>query len=153
MSKPDGSQSEALLMATRRFTRASFTHNKILSSGELSRAEWHLLWLLQQVPAAEGAKPSELARRQKVTAGNVTQQLRNLEKLGMVARKHDDQDRRAVLISLTPSGKKKLKQLRNEFVDDFDKLIAQLGQRNADQLIRLLLLAAEYLEKPETPAC
>ncbi len=151
-TSPD-SPAEALLDATRRFTRASFSRSQALSSGELSRSDWYLMWLLQGWQDSRGARPSELARRLRVTAGNVTQQLRNLENQNLVVRTQDDDDRRVVLVRLTTLGKKRLKQVHSEFVDDFQRLTSHMGEKDSAQLIRLLTSAAEHLEKMGNFSC
>jgi len=147
------SSSEALLSAVRRFTRASLGSNKTMSSGELSQAEWHLMWLLKHWPEPTGAQPSKLALRMRVTAGNVAQQLRHLEQLKLVQRTNAESDRRVVLVTLTRHGEKYLSQIRNEFLQHFEQLIAHLGPKQTEQFTNLLLSTAEFLEQLETPAC
>jgi DNA-binding MarR family transcriptional regulator len=148
---------EALLLATRRFSKANFARGQALTNGELSPSEWHLLTLLQHWPDALGAKPSELARRQRVTAANVTHQLRNLESQQLIARVLDVSDRRVVLVKLTPSGEQKLTQVRAAFVQHYEQFITHLGATEADHFIRLLTHAADFLEQEleqqETSSC
>ena len=153
MKNPEISQSDALLAATRRFTRATIASNKMISSGKLSQAEWHLLWLLKQWPEPDGARPSELAQRLRVTAGNVAQQLRRLEQQAFVVRKHDDTDRRVVLVTLTSGGKKFLAKVRADFVNHFSQLVAHLGPTESRKLTALLLKAADHLEQLDISTC
>lgn len=143
---------EALLAAARRFTRASIASNKLIAMGNLSQAEWHLLWLLKHAPDNERVRPSDLARRQQVTAGNVAQQLRRLEQQGFVVRSHDETDRRVVIVRLTPRGEKFLASVREDFVNHFNQLIAHLGKKEAAHFTRLLLSSAEFLEQMDITA-
>jgi hypothetical protein len=53
---------EALLTATRRFARVSFSHSREIARGERSNVEWHLLWALKNWPDPKAARPSELAK-------------------------------------------------------------------------------------------
>lgn len=142
---------EALLAAARRFTRATIASNKLIAMGNLSQAEWHLLWLLKHAPSNDRVRPSDLARHQQVTAGNVAQQLRRLEKQGFVVRTHDDTDRRVVIVRLTPKGEKFLASVRDDFVNHFNQLIAHLGKKEAKHFTQLLLSSAEFLEHMDTP--
>lgn len=144
---------EALLSASRRFTRAGFSQSQAMVTGDLSRADWHLMWLLQSWSETNGARPSELARRLRVTAGNVTQQLRSLEAKKLIVRTQDNEDRRAVMIKLTALGETKLKQIRSEYVSEFERLTSHMGAEDTTQLIRLLITAAEFLEKTEDTTC
>lgn len=152
MKKPETSPAEALLTATRRFTRATIASNKLIASGKLSQAEWHLLWLLRQWPDPGGARPSELARRLRVTAGNVAQQLRRLEQQALIARTHDDADRRVVLVRLTAGGKKFLGTVREDFMRHFEQLVGHLGAKESRRFTDLLLASALFLENPDTAA-
>ncbi len=147
------SPTDALLAATRRFTRATIAGNKMISNGKLSQAEWHLLWLLKHWPEPDGARPSELAKRLRVTAGNVAQQLRRLEQQAFVVRKHDDTDRRVVLVTLTNGGKKFLAKVRDDFANQFSQLVTRLGPKESKHFTDLLLAAADHLEHSETTAC
>lgn len=147
------SSAEALLNATRRFTRVSINQSHAMLSGDMSRADWHLMWLLRSWPEASGARPSELARRLRVTAGNVAQQLRSLESKKLIVRTQDNEDRRAVMIKLTALGKTKLEAIRSEYVIEFERLTTHLGVKDTALLIRLLTTAAEHLEKTEGSSC
>jgi DNA-binding MarR family transcriptional regulator len=147
MPSIENNQSEALLTAVRRFTRASFSNSKAITDSSLTLSEWSLLWLLHQSKDSAGTQPSELAKCQGVTAGSVAQQLRSLEDQGLVIRSHNKEDRRVVLVNLTPQGLKKLQQLRNTFVSDFEQLIDFMGADDAKHFIRLLLTASEHFEK------
>ena len=153
MSPQSDSSAEALLIATRRFTRASYSQSQTMAAGDLSKADWHLMWLLQSRFKKEGVRPSELARVLRVTAGNVAQQLRSLETKSLIGRTQDHEDRRAVVIKLTALGEIKLEEVRREYVSEFERLASHLGHDDSAQLIRLLTTAAQYLEKTEQSSC
>jgi len=153
MSNHPDSSAEALLSAVRRFTRASFSQSHSMETGDLSRADWHLMWLLHTQFEANGARPSELARLLRVTAGNVAQQLRSLEGKQLLTRTQDNVDRRAVMITLTALGKVKLEEVRREYVSEFARLTSHLGAEDSAQLIRLLATVAAYLEQSEVSQC
>ena len=147
------SSAEALLNATRRFARVGFSQSQTILAGDLSRADWHLMWLLHQGFELDGARPSELAKRLRVTAGNVAQQLRSLEGKQLIVRTQDNEDRRAVMIKLTALGRIKLEEVKKEYVSEFERLITHMGPKDAAQMIRLLTTAAAYLEKMDAPSC
>jgi len=153
MSRQSDSSAEALLIAMRRFTRAGFSQSQTMAAGDLSRADWHLLWLLQGGFQVDGARPSELARRLRVTAGNVAQQLRSLEGKKLIARTQDSEDRRAVVIKLTALGEIKLEEVKKEYVSEFERLTSHLGTEDSAHLIRILTTASAYLETTEDPSC
>ena len=153
MSHHSDTSAEALLIATRRFARAGFSQSQTMAADDLSRADWHLMWHLQGWFKDKGARPSELAKRLRVTAGNVAQQLRSLESKKLLVRTQDSEDRRAVVIKLTELGEIKLREVKKEYVSEFERLIAHMGNEDAAQLIRLLTKAATYLEKTDPSSC
>ncbi len=60
-------------------------------------------------------RPMELARTFQVSKSNMSHALRDLEKKGFIKRSLHEQDARAYLFSLTPSGKKKTLSLVKTF--------------------------------------
>ena len=67
----------------------------------------------------------------------------------MVLRTHDNIDRRVILVQLSSRGKLQLKQIRDEFVEHYKGLIKHFGRDESEHFIRLLVNAAEFLEKTE----
>jgi DNA-binding MarR family transcriptional regulator len=67
----------------------------------------------------------------------------DLEALGWVARKRSAGDRRSYVISIMTEGKKKLRQI-NELIDDLDQeFLADINQRQHDQLRRIMSKLSE----------
>lgn len=146
-------QSEQLLDAARHFTKAGFFQAQSIAGSSLSRTEWHLLWLLHQQPEGRGARPSDLAKQQRVTAGSIAQTLKTLETQDLVARTADTADRRVVLVTLTSKGLKTFKQARTQMIQVFEHLAVGLGEQDTKKFIALLARAADILEKPEAEQC
>ena len=71
---------------------------------ETTLPRFDLMAQLERAP--DGLKMNELSRRMMVTGGNVTGITDQLEAEGMVQRVPLEGDRRALLIRLTPAGKK-----------------------------------------------
>jgi DNA-binding MarR family transcriptional regulator len=63
-------------------------------------------WLLSIVALSGPLRPSELARRSRISRQAVASALRNLERRGLVARTHSTTDRRAVAIETTAAAKR-----------------------------------------------
>ena len=76
---------------------------------ETTLPRFDLMAQLERVP--EGLKMNELSRRLMVTGGNVTGITDQLEAEGMVQRVPVEGDRRALLIRLTPAGRKDRKSV------------------------------------------
>jgi DNA-binding MarR family transcriptional regulator len=75
----------------------------LLTSYGLAPARMHILMLLLQA-GEEGIRPSDLAEQVGVTRATMTGLLDNLEKSGLIAREPDRNDRRALVIKITPAG-------------------------------------------------
>jgi len=81
-------------------------------SGELSFAQYHLLFGLQQEsPLSTG----ELAARAELTPATVTQMLDALVAMGLVDRSRSTSDRRIVMCSLTERGRNLTAERRKHF--------------------------------------
>ncbi|WP_457581293.1 MarR family winged helix-turn-helix transcriptional regulator [Ensifer canadensis] len=73
-----------------------------LAPHNLSEGKFVLLFLLHRLP--EGLSPHELADRAGVTRATVTGLLDGLERDGFLARQQSKDDRRKVLVQLSPKG-------------------------------------------------
>lgn len=85
-----------------------------------------------------------LAERLDIDKGLLSRQLQSLEKLGLLSRKSDPADKRAVILSLSPAADKSVNEVRNASrdvlheqlrdwkVDDLEKLAELLARVNAE---------------------
>jgi len=74
---------------------------------------------------------SELARELGVTLPTATGTVQRLIRQALVARTHDEQDRRLVFVSLTGSGRRVVRRLLRRFEDLIAEILA--GMSDADQ--------------------
>jgi DNA-binding MarR family transcriptional regulator len=92
-----------------------------------------------QYPGPQGAKPSELAARLRISKQALNYVLGELERLGYVEREPDAEDRRSKRIALTPRAVSAIGVIRDA-VDEVETMWAnQLGSRRFAQLRDLLL--------------
>lgn len=70
--------------------------------------------VLMRLGAHNGITQAQLARELDITPQTLGTHLRKLEEQGLIARKKDPDDRRALLVKLTPKGKKALHALQAE---------------------------------------
>ncbi len=111
--------------------------NRHLSDANLTVSQFGTLEaLLHLGPLNQRAIGEKLLK----SGGNITMVVDNLERLGYVSRKKDPEDRRAVLIHLTPKGKqfieeffpKHLEKIKEEFSilsEEEKKTLADLCQK------------------------
>jgi MarR family transcriptional regulator for hemolysin len=96
---------------------------------------WQVLLAVQR----QGARTQQdLARAIGVEGPTLTRQLDALESAGLVERRRDQQDRRAIRVRATPRGQAQFRRLAKE-ASDFDKrLRSGLSDREIAQLRDLL---------------
>jgi len=98
---------------------------------------------LFQYPGPDGARPSELASRLRVSKQAVNYLLGELERLGYLERRPDPDDRRSKRVELTRRGRRAVETIRAAVAGAEAEWSAQLGPRRFDQLRSLLRELAE----------
>jgi len=92
-----------------------------------------------QYPGPQGARPSDLALRLRVSKQALNYLLGELERLGYLERRPDPDDLRSKRIALTPRGATAIEVIR-EAVRELESLWSErLGPKRFDQLRGLLL--------------
>ena len=76
-----------------------------LAEFELNIGEWHVLSALWNSGEPFRSSPGDLAKRMELTTGAMTNRLDGLETEGLVRRLPDPDDRRGVIVELTPKGR------------------------------------------------
>ncbi len=107
-------------------------------NGHLRGAEKHILFQVDKLNSGKPVTPSEIATHLSVSMPAVTHQINSLEKQGLILRVHGRDDRRVVSIELSPKGKKEVEALKKEFAAKIDKLISYLGEKDTQELIRII---------------
>ncbi len=102
----------------------------------LSEARFVLLVLLESNP--DGLGPSLLADRAGVTRGTITGLLDGLERDGLVRRAPAPDDRRALLVRLTPHGEALARRLLRDHARWIDGLFASLSGAERRRLSMML---------------
>lgn len=98
-------------------------------------------------PGEPGIKVSEISSVMKVAPPTITQMINNLEAAGLVERTMDKTDRRAVRVSLTDEGMKKVLKAKEEFHSSLNGLIEYLGEEKSNQLAELLQEVYKYFDQ------
>jgi DNA-binding MarR family transcriptional regulator len=92
-----------------------------------------------QYPGPQGARPSELATRLRMTKQALNYLLGELERLGYLERRPDPDDLRSKRVALTPRAVSAIGVIR-ESVEELEEIWAQqLGEKRFAELRRLLL--------------
>ena len=90
-------------------------------------------------PGPEGARPSELAARLRISKQALNYLLGELERLEYVERRPDPSDRRSKRVAVTPRGASAIGVIREAVAEMETAWARQLGSDRFDQLRGLLL--------------
>ncbi len=106
------------------------------------RGEYGVLRYLLYVQ--DKTSPGVLTEQLHVVPGRMTDILNSLESKGFIKRQKSDEDRRRVVVCITESGRdeafQKMEYIRNEY----QGLFKILGQKDTEELIRLLRIVLSY---------
>ena len=114
-----------------------------------SLARFDLMAQLDRHP--QGLKMRDLSQRLMVTGGNVTGLTDRLVAEGLVQRRDDTQDRRAVTVSLTPEGQRQFLAMAAEHEAWIIELMSGLSHSQQGALFDLLGQLKQGLPAPRLP--
>ena len=104
--------------------------------------EFDVLSALRRAGAPYELSPGQLVAQTLVTSGTMTNRVDRLERRDLVGRSPDPNDRRGVIVSLTPTGRDVVDSAMADLLDRERLLLAGLGEGEqaslADALRRLL---------------
>src|SRR5205809_8058991 len=92
-----------------------------------------------QYPGPQGARPSDLAVRLRISKQALNHLLGQLEKLGYLERQPDPDDLRSKRIALTARGNSAIRVIREAVAEIESSWAQQLGTKRVTQLRQLLL--------------
>ena len=111
----------------------------------LSFPEYSVLRLLQRAPEHQLA-PSVLAEQVVCTTGAMTKLVDRLQRAGLVERTPAPNDRRSVLVRITPDGDRRAEEAAKSYRTGRRRVLDRLGERKADRIhasLRQLLAILE----------
>ncbi len=118
----------------------------VLAEYGLQWWEFKTLHMLRRGGTPYRATPGELAKQLGMSAAALTNRLDALERRGYVERTHDRDDRRKVVATLTPAGRKVWEQGIGEIQRVEQELIRELPSSDLirlEALLRRMVLATE----------
>ncbi|MGM9926572.1 MAG: MarR family winged helix-turn-helix transcriptional regulator [Bacillus sp. (in: firmicutes)] len=131
------SRTEELIRAFMQFNKVNW-ERKAIDGYKPSEVRLLICIGEQSGSVNSGLKVSEISKTLKVTTPSVTQLLNKLEKEGLVERRMDEKDRRVVFVRLTAKGEGIAQKGKQDFVEMFTRMEAYLGNRDVEDLTRLL---------------
>lgn len=139
-------------MATRKlfevFTEARKIGKYYFLQRELRRGEFYVLLTIYKLTGKEqhGVKILDISRAMEIAPPSVTIMVNNLVKNGYAERRINEEDRRAVQVSLTEKGFSILKKSQENIYNWFEGVVNHLGVEKSNQLASLLDEVCQYLK-------
>lgn len=117
---------------------------------DLSWEAFSLIVTLRRSGKPYELRPTDILRESLLTSGAITNRIDRVEKMGLVERRPDKEDRRSYVIRLTPAGKKLAdKAIAGHFaaVDDLLSDLSSVEQKQLAALLSKLLGSMESRSK------
>jgi DNA-binding MarR family transcriptional regulator len=116
------------------------------ASHDLESWEFDVLAALRRQGAPYELSPGALLRATLVTSGTMTNRIDRLEEAGLVRRRPDPQDKRGVLVALTPAGQAQVDAALADLLTAEQALLTGLPAASRDTLASLLRILLAPLD-------
>jgi DNA-binding MarR family transcriptional regulator len=111
--------------------------NDALAAHNLTLGQFDILATLRRQPDGR-LTPTQLLRSVMLSSGGMTNRLDRLEEAGWIRREADPVDRRGVVVTLTPAGRKLIDAATETRFAEANRCLPALGAGELDLLKRLL---------------
>ena len=105
---------------------------------DLEAWEFDVLSALRRAGAPYQLSPGQLVHETLVTSGTMTNRVDRLTRRGLVARRPDTDDRRGVIVQLTPAGRQAVDGALDELLVHEKELLSALGAAESEALVDAL---------------
>jgi DNA-binding MarR family transcriptional regulator len=122
---------------------------RVFARFDLGQGEFDALATLRRSGEPYRLTPGALCESMMVTSGAVTKRVDRLERVGLVAREPDPDDRRGVLVGLTAEGLEMVDRVVEEHLENEQRLLADLTDAERERLARLLRALGESVRAAE----
>jgi DNA-binding MarR family transcriptional regulator len=130
-----------ITLESRPAIEANFRHHG------LDTGEFDVLASLRRSGPPYALRPTELYVTLMISSGGMTARLDRLEGLGFIRRRRADDDRRSIIVELTPAGKKKIEAAFRDDMEIENRMLADFSEKDRTDLIRLLRKLAHAMRR------
>ncbi len=134
-----GELAKGLIGEMRQFIAGAILYNQTIAERLGIHTTDHQLMnfveLLDNSESGQGARPGDLARLSGLSTGGVTVALDRLERGGFIRRERNPQDRRSVLIRMTPEARSKAQALYKSV----NEVMAAIFSGYSDEQLRIIV--------------
>ena len=127
--------------------------NKSKSLAKLSQIGHGEIFALQVIAGHDSdITPGDISKAACTTPARIAAELNSLENKELITREIDPSNRRRILVRLTADGEKAVAKNHGEFIDAAVMLLEQLGERDAQEYVRIIGKLAGTQKNAETLA-
>lgn len=134
----DTSPMEVLSRVTRLARHLDLARRTAFEKHDLETWEFDVLTALRRAGSPYQLSPGRLIRETMVTSGTMTNRVDRLAAKGLVVRRPDPDDRRGVLVQLTPDGRTRVDAALEGLLDQERRLLDGLSSAQRESLAALL---------------
>jgi DNA-binding MarR family transcriptional regulator len=138
----DAPEQEAALNLVRTCDHVQQEFGRLFNAHGISGPQYNVLRILRGV-GGEGLPSLEIAGRMITRMPDITRLVDRLEQAGLVRRSRTREDRRVVLVKITPAGLDLLSRLDEPVLDLHRRLLGHLSRKELAELNRLLVKARQ----------
>ncbi len=145
----DVSPTHTLQRITRLSLLGGVSFARVFARYGISFGEYLVLAALRRAGPPYRMNPTKLFNAVILSSGAMTNRLDRLEEMGLVAREPDPSDRRGRLVALTDKGRETVDAAVVDHLENEERLLAALDDREREQLaglLRKLLLSPPFRE-------
>ena len=142
----------ALMEETDQLFRAVWKKYQSFLMPEENEISMHQMMFLKYLERIGTCTPSDIAQQFRITLGAVTGFVDRLYKLGLITRTRSEEDRRVVLIQLSPQGIEPLNAFERERKLKFARIFEKLDGQQVAELNRSLEQLKSVLDDLEKNA-
>lgn len=124
-------------------------HEKVFARYDLNAAGFDVLATLRRSGAPYSLSPGDLMNQMMITSGTITNRVDQLVKAGLVSRQQNPQDRRGMIVTLTPEGLALIDKVVANHVENQHRLVSLLSAEERNALNDLAKTFLERLEREE----
>ena len=104
--------------------------------------------LLVRLSEFDHMLPGDLAVMNKTTPAHIAKTLRSLELKGDIVREINKEDRRKIIVRITPQGLNRVMSVKQAMIQHFSDLLHQLGEHDAKEYVRIIQKITSFPHPP-----
>ncbi|MCL1977397.1 MAG: MarR family winged helix-turn-helix transcriptional regulator [Candidatus Bathyarchaeota archaeon] len=107
-------------------------------------------FILFYIELRQEVLPKDISNAMGVSTARVAIALNELAEKELITREIDDDDRRRIIVKLTPKGRKVSAEQKQKFIDGMAEFLTKLGEHDAKEYVRIMGRIVEMVRKDKS---